>query len=34
MMTFDASKNEGLDDVFLTVMQPDGTFKPVEKLAM
>ena len=34
VMTYGPTKNEGLDDVFLTVMQPDGTFKPVEKLAM
>ena len=31
-MTFSAEKNEGLDKVFLTVMQADGTFKAVEKL--
>ena len=33
MMTFGPTKNEGLDDVFLTVVQPDGTFKAVEKLS-
>jgi ABC-type branched-subunit amino acid transport system substrate-binding protein len=33
-MTFGPSKNEGLDQVFLTVVQPDGSFKPVEKLTM
>jgi branched-chain amino acid transport system substrate-binding protein len=33
-MTFGPSKNEGLDEVFLTVIQPDGSFKPVEKLTM
>jgi ABC-type branched-subunit amino acid transport system substrate-binding protein len=31
-MTFSAEKNEGLDKVFLTVVQADGTFKSVEKL--
>jgi branched-chain amino acid transport system substrate-binding protein len=31
-MTFSASKNEGLDRVFMTVIQADGTFKAVEKL--
>ena len=31
-MTFSAEKNEGLDRVFLTVIQADGTFKAVEKL--
>jgi branched-chain amino acid transport system substrate-binding protein len=33
-MTFGPSKNEGLDQVFLTVVQSDGSFKPVEKLTM
>jgi len=33
-MTFGPTKNEGLDEVFLTVIQPDGSFKPVEKLTM
>jgi branched-chain amino acid transport system substrate-binding protein len=33
-MTFGPTKNEGLDQVFLTVIQPDGTFKAVEKLIM
>jgi ABC-type branched-subunit amino acid transport system substrate-binding protein len=32
-MTFSAEKNEGLDRVFMTIIQQDGTFKPVEKLA-
>jgi branched-chain amino acid transport system substrate-binding protein len=31
-MTFGPEKNSGLDQVFLTVIQPDGKFKPVEKL--
>jgi ABC-type branched-subunit amino acid transport system substrate-binding protein len=31
-MTFSAEKNEGLDKVFLTVMEGDGTFKPIEKM--
>jgi branched-chain amino acid transport system substrate-binding protein len=31
-MTFSAEKNEGLDKVFMTIIQQDGTFKPVEKL--
>jgi branched-chain amino acid transport system substrate-binding protein len=33
-MTFGPTKNEGLDQVFLTVIQSDGSFKPVEKLLM
>ncbi len=33
-MTFGPSKNEGLDQVFLTVIQADGSFKAVEKLMM
>ncbi len=33
-MTFGPSKNEGLDQVFLTVIQADGSFKPVDKLMM
>jgi ABC-type branched-subunit amino acid transport system substrate-binding protein len=32
-MTFSAEKNEGLDKVFMTVIQQDGTFKPVDRLA-
>jgi branched-chain amino acid transport system substrate-binding protein len=31
-MTFSATKNEGLDKVFMTVIQADGTFKSIEKL--
>jgi branched-chain amino acid transport system substrate-binding protein len=31
-MTFGPEKNQGLDQVFLTVIQPDGTFKSVNKL--
>jgi ABC-type branched-subunit amino acid transport system substrate-binding protein len=34
MLTFGPSKNEGLDQVFLTVLQADGSFKPVDKLMM
>ncbi|HVY57177.1 MAG TPA: ABC transporter substrate-binding protein [Xanthobacteraceae bacterium] len=33
-MTFSPTKTEGLGTVFLTVIQGDGTFKPVEKLTM
>jgi ABC-type branched-subunit amino acid transport system substrate-binding protein len=33
-MTFGPTKNEGLDRVFLTIVQSDGSFKPVEKLTM
>jgi len=33
-MTFGPTKNEGLDQVFLTIVQSDGSFKPVEKLTM
>jgi branched-chain amino acid transport system substrate-binding protein len=32
-MTFGPEKNEGLDQVFLTVVQPDGSFKAVDKLS-
>jgi hypothetical protein len=34
VMTFGPDKNDGLDDVFLTVIQTDGSFKPVQKLTM
>jgi ABC-type branched-subunit amino acid transport system substrate-binding protein len=34
IMTFGPTKNEGLDQVFLTVVQPDGSFKSIEKLTM
>ena len=33
-MSFSATRNEGLDQVFMTVIQPDGSFKSVEKLTM
>jgi branched-chain amino acid transport system substrate-binding protein len=33
MMTYGPDDNEGLDNVFMTVIQPDGSFKAVEKLA-
>jgi ABC-type branched-subunit amino acid transport system substrate-binding protein len=32
LMTFSPQKNEGLDQVFMTVIQADGSFKSVEKL--
>ena len=32
MMTFGPDDNEGLDKVFMTIIQADGTFKPIEKL--
>jgi hypothetical protein len=31
-MTFGPQDNEGLDKVFMTVIQADGSFKAVEKL--
>jgi ABC-type branched-subunit amino acid transport system substrate-binding protein len=31
-MTFSAEKNEGLDRVFMTIIEADGTFKPIEKM--
>jgi branched-chain amino acid transport system substrate-binding protein len=31
-MTYGPEKNEGLDKVFMTVIQADGSFKAVEKL--
>jgi branched-chain amino acid transport system substrate-binding protein len=34
VMTFGADKNDGLDEVFMTVIQADGSFKPVQKLTM
>lgn len=33
-MTFGPEKNEGMDKVFMTVIQADGSFKAVEKLTM
>ena len=33
-LTFGPTKNEGLDQVFLTVIQADGSFKAVDKLMM
>ncbi|MFL5060921.1 MAG: ABC transporter substrate-binding protein [Xanthobacteraceae bacterium] len=33
MMTYGPQKNEGLDKVFLTVIQGDGSFKAVERLS-
>jgi ABC-type branched-subunit amino acid transport system substrate-binding protein len=32
-LTYGADDNQGMDDVFLTVIQADGTFKPVTSLA-
>jgi len=32
MMTFGPDDNEGLDKVFMTIIQPDGSFKAVDKL--
>jgi branched-chain amino acid transport system substrate-binding protein len=32
MMTYGPDDNEGLDKVFMTVIQPDGSFKAVDKL--
>jgi branched-chain amino acid transport system substrate-binding protein len=34
VMTFGPDKNDGLDEVFMTVIQADGSFKPVQKLTM
>jgi hypothetical protein len=34
VMTVGPDKNNRLDDVFLTVIQTDGSFKPVQKLTM
>jgi ABC-type branched-subunit amino acid transport system substrate-binding protein len=31
-MTFSAQKNEGLDKVWMTVIEVDGSFKPIEKM--
>ena len=31
-MTFSAEKNEGLDKVWMTIIQGDGSFKPIEKM--
>jgi ABC-type branched-subunit amino acid transport system substrate-binding protein len=31
-MTFSAEKNEGLDKVFMTIIEADGKFKPIEKM--
>jgi len=32
IMTFGPDDNEGLDKVFMTIIQPDGSFKAVDKL--
>ena len=32
MMTYGPDDNEGLDKVFMTVIQPDGSFKAVDRL--
>ncbi|MEA2872245.1 MAG: hypothetical protein QOH67_2221 [Hyphomicrobiales bacterium] len=32
MMTYGPEDNEGLDKVFMTIIEADGTFKPIEKL--
>jgi branched-chain amino acid transport system substrate-binding protein len=32
-LAYGPTDNQGMDEVFLTVIQPDGTFKPVTKLA-
>lgn len=31
-MTFSAEKNEGLDKVWMTIIEGDGSFKPIEKM--
>ena len=31
-MTFSADKNEGLDKVWMTIIEADGSFKPIEKM--
>jgi hypothetical protein len=31
-LTYGAGDNQGLDDVFLTVIQADGTFRAVQRL--
>jgi ABC-type branched-subunit amino acid transport system substrate-binding protein len=31
-MTFSAQKNEGLDTVWMTIIEGDGSFKPIEKM--
>jgi len=31
-MSFSAEKNEGLDKVFMTIIEADGSFKPIEKM--
>jgi ABC-type branched-subunit amino acid transport system substrate-binding protein len=33
-MTFGPDKNEGLDQVFMTVIQADGSFRAIDKLSM
>ena len=32
MMTYGPENNEGLDKVFMTIIEADGTFKPIEKM--
>ncbi len=31
-LKYGADDNQGMDEVFLTVIQPDGTFKPITAL--
>jgi hypothetical protein len=31
-MTFSAEKNEGLDKVWMTIIEADGSFKSIEKM--
>ena len=32
-LTFGPGDNQGMDEVFLTVIQPDGSFKSVDRLS-
>jgi hypothetical protein len=32
MMTFGPDDNEGLDKVWMTIIEADGSFKPIEKM--
>jgi hypothetical protein len=34
VVTFEPNKNEGLDQVFLTIINPDRSFDVVDKLSM
>ena len=32
MLTYGPARNQGMDEVFFTILQADGSFKPVTRL--